>query len=367
MFDGLKTIHRSALQMGLRTLAAQGIAWLGIAAAMRASYVHFEWMHPERNWGLLLLGGWSLYSALRPSRGPVMQRNARHLNVKPPAWQQWAILAPGTLRTAALGLLVLASAQPQSNSSIENMTREGIDIVLAMDVSVSMLSKDLKPNRLEASKSVAYEFVSGRPHDRVGLVVYEGESYTQVPLTTDHRIVLDGIQHINSGRVEGGTAIGMGLATAVNRLRKSDAKSRVIILFTDGENNAGQVNPRDAAQLAKIQGVRVYTIGLGTIGKAKSPVRMYADGSFEYDWVDVRIDEAVLRDIADATGGKYFRATSKAKLREIYEEIDALEKTRFNVFRYNKRTEEFAAFAWLALLLLSIEALFAHTLFRTLP
>jgi len=353
--------------MGLRQLASQGLAWLGIAVALRTAFAHFEWLHPERFWALVVLGAWSLFSVFRPARGPVMQRNTHHLNIKPPMWHQWAVLAPGTLRTAAMGLLILAAAQPQSTSSIENMTREGIDIVLAMDVSVSMLSKDLKPNRLEASKSVAHEFVSGRPHDRVGLVVYEGESYTQVPLTTDHRVVLDGIDHINSGRVEGGTAIGMGLATAVNRLRKSDAKSRVIILFTDGENNTGQINPRDAAQLAKIQGIRVYTIGVGTIGKAKSPVRKYPDGTFEYDWLDVRIDEDVLRDIADETGGKYFRATSKAKLREIYEEIDALEKTRFNVFRYNKRTEEFSSFAWLALLLLGLEAIFSHTLFRSLP
>jgi Ca-activated chloride channel family protein len=363
----LDHVHRSALRMGLRELTGQAVAWTAIAGAWRAATAQFEWSHSEYLWGLVIVGLWSLYAVLKPGRSTVRLQNTRHLNIALPAGPQWAVVLPSALRTAAMGLLLISAAGPQSTSSVENMTREGIDIILAMDVSVSMLSKDLKPNRLEASRSVAYEFVSSRPHDRVGLVVYEGESYTQVPLTTDHRVVLDGIDNINSGRVEGGTAIGMGLATAVSRLRKSEAKSRVIILFTDGENNAGQVNPRDAAQLAKIQGIRVYTIGLGSIGKAKSPVRMNPDHTYEYDWVDVKIDEPVLRDIASATGGRYFRATSKSKLREIYAEIDALEKTRFNVFRYNKRTEKFARFAWIGLLLLGLEALLRHTLFRELP
>ena len=247
------------------------------------------------------------------------------------------------------------------------MTREGIDIVMAMDVSASMLSKDFRPNRLEAAKKVAREFVEDRPYDRVGVVVYEGESFTRVPLTTDHRVVVDGLDGLETGMVEGGTAIGMGLATAVNRLRKSDAKSKVVILITDGENNAGQIEPLDAAQLASLESIRVYTIGVGTVGKAKSPVRKRPDGSFIYDWVEVNIDEGTLQSIAQETGGRYFRATSGNKLREVYEEIDTLEKTRFNVFRYNKRTEEFPLLGWLTLMVLGTEALVRHLFLRSLP
>jgi len=351
----------------LKQAAAQGAAWAVMGMVFLALDRRFEWAAPTAFWWGTAVVGWSLWRIAQPMVAPAFRINLRHLDLTPPRRDQWIPLVPDGLRTLALGLIVLVLARPQSSSSIENMTREGIDIVMAMDASASMLSKDFRPNRLEAAKAVASEFVEDRPFDRVGVVVYEGESFTQVPLTTDHRVVQDGLNALETGRVEGGTAIGMGLATAVNRLRKSDAKSKVVILITDGENNSGQIEPQDAAQLARLESIRVYTVGVGTIGRAKSPVRQRPDGSYIYDWVEVNIDEPTLKSIAQETGGRYFRATSGDKLKEIYTEIDALEKTRFNVFRYNKKTEEFAWFGWSALLLLAAEALCRHVLFRSLP
>jgi Ca-activated chloride channel family protein len=272
---------------------------------------------------------------------------------------------PFAARTLALVYLGTAASGPQSASSIEDLEREGIDIVLALDVSASMLSKDFSPNRLEEAKEVAQEFVEGRPHDRIGVVAYEGEAFTQVPLTTDIRVVLESIDELSTGKLAPGTAVGMGLATAVNRLRTSDSPSKVIVLLTDGENNTGSIEPRDAAQLAEIEGIRVYTIGVGTIGKAKSPVQKVGN-EYIYDWVDVKIDEPSLKAIAASTGGAYFRATSGEKLREIYREIDAMEKARFQVLRYNQRTEEFRFFGVLALASLIGELLLRSFLFRSL-
>jgi Ca-activated chloride channel family protein len=267
---------------------------------------------------------------------------------------------PFALRGLALLLLAAAAARPQSSSSIEDLTREGIDIVLALDLSASMLSKDFDPDRLEASKEVAMQFVESRPDDRIGVVAYEGEAFTQVPLTTDQRVVMNGIESLETGLLTGGTAIGMGLATAVTRLRDSEAESKVIILLTDGVNNSGSIEPVDAAQLAKLNNIRVYTIGVGTIGKARSPIAKNGN-RYRYDWVEVKIDEDVLKTIARETGGRYFRATNEEKLAAIYNEIDELEKTRFNVLRYNQKTEEFLPFALLAAL-----ALLAEFLCRTL-
>ncbi len=350
-----------------RQAAVQGAAWAAILGVFAIASRRLEWAAPEALWWGLAVVAWSLWKVLQPSSIPAFRINLQHLNLTPPRRDQWIPLAPDALRTLALGLIVAVIARPQSSSSVENMTREGIDIVMAMDASASMLSKDFRPNRLEAAKQVAKDFVEDRPFDRVGVVVYEGESFTQVPLTTDHRVVMDGLDGLETGRVEGGTAIGMGLATAVNRLRKSDAKSKVVILITDGENNRGQIEPLDAAQLARLESVRVYTVGVGTIGKAKSPVRQRPDGSYIYDWVEVNIDEPTLKGIAEQTGGRYFRATSGEKLQEIYTEIDTLEKTRFNVFRYNKKTEEFPLFGWMAVFLLGAEAVFRHLFIRTLP
>ena len=351
----------------LKQAAAQGAAWAVVGMVFLALDRRFEWAAPTAFWWGTAVVGWSLWRIAQPMVAPAFRINLRHLDLTPPRRDQWIPLVPDGLRTLALGLIVLVLARPQSSSSIENMTREGIDIVMAMDASASMLSKDFRPNRLEAAKAVASEFVEDRPFDRVGVVVYEGESFTQVPLTTDHRVVQDGLNALETGRVEGGTAIGMGLATAVNRLRKSDAKSKVVILITDGENNSGQIEPQDAAQLARLESIRVYTVGVGTIGRAKSPVRQRPDGSYIYDWVEVNIDEPTLKSIAQETGGRYFRATSGDKLKEIYTEIDALEKTRFNVFRYNKKTEEFPLVGWFALACLAAEAVVRHLLIRSLP
>ncbi|MCB0760928.1 MAG: VWA domain-containing protein [Flavobacteriales bacterium] len=285
----------------------------------------------------------------------------------PESWLGYARHALHLVRMAVFALLILALARPQSATSHENLTREGIDIVLAMDLSASMLSKDFKPNRLDNSKEVAAEFVAERPYDRVGLVVYEGESFTEVPLTTDHRVVLEKLSQLRSGLVEGGTAIGMGLATAVSRLKNSEAKSKVIILLTDGVNNRGTIQPIDAARIAEAFGIRVYTIGVGSRGEAPTPVAIRPDGSYVYELRPVEIDEEVLEEIAKMTGGAYFRATSKEKLENIYDEIDTLEKTKFNVTQYQQHTEEFKPFLWWAIVLLLIDFGLQQTLFRSTP
>lgn len=279
--------------------------------------------------------------------------------------KNWVVEVPFALRTLAMGLLVVTLARPQTSDSVEDMTSEGIDLVLAMDVSVSMLSKDFKPNRLEQSKEVAEAFIDQRPHDRIGIVAYEGEAFTQVPVTTDHVVVKNGIKGLKTGMLEGGTAIGMGLATAVNRLRQSDAKSKVIIILTDGMNNAGQIEPIDAAQLAELNDIRIYTIGVGTIGKAFSPVAIMGN-EYKYDWVDVQIDEDVLIKIAERTDGKYFRATNADKLASIYDEIDELEKTRFNVMRYQRKTEAYLHYLLIAVAALLLERALRFTLIRSI-
>ena len=233
------------------------------------------------------------------------------------------------LRLTAIGLIIVALARPQNRSSFKDVQTEGIDIVLAMDISSSMLAQDFKPNRIEASKQIAMEFIDGRPNDRIGLVIFSGESFTQCPLTTDHAVIKNMFAGIKTGMINDGTAIGMGLSTALNRIHNSNAKSKVVILLTDGVNNQGSIAPLTAAEIAKTFGVRVYTIGIGTLGKALSPVARYPDGSFEYDYIDVEIDETMLTQMADMTGGKYFRATGNSKLKQIYQEIDKLEKTKF--------------------------------------
>ncbi|MBT8259922.1 MAG: VWA domain-containing protein, partial [Bacteroidia bacterium] len=241
-----------------------------------------------------------------------------------------------------------------------------IDIIIAIDVSASMLAKDLKPNRLEALKNVAAEFINGRPNDRIGLVEYAGESYTKTPITSDKGIVLRSLKEIKYNNIiEGGTAIGMGLATAVNRIKDSEAKSKVIILLTDGVNNSGFIDPQTASELAVEYGVKTYTIGLGTNGMALSPIAMSRDGKFQYGRVQVEIDEDLLKEIANATGGKYFRATNNKKLKEIYKEIDKLEKTDVDEFKFYNYEEKFRPIVLLAGLFLLIELLLKFTIFRS--
>ena len=257
---------------------------------------------------------------------------------------------PQIFNIVAICLLIIALARPQSSTNWEESTTEGIDIVLSMDISGSMLAEDLKPNRLEASKDVAVDFISKRVNDRIGLVIFSGESFTQCPLTTDHNVLINLFKDVKSGMVEDGTAIGMGLATAVNRLKDSDAISKIIILLTDGVNNKGVVAPFTAAEIAKQFGIRVYTIGVGTEGYAPYPFQ--TPFGVQYQDVEVQIDEETLQNIATVTDGKYFRATNNSKLKEIYKDIDKLEKSKIQVTEFHKRSEEFSTFAIPAFIIL---------------
>lgn len=265
----------------------------------------------------------------------------------------------------AIAFFVVVLARPQSSSNWENVTTEGIDIIISLDISSSMLARDFSPDRLEAAKNVAMEFISGREYDRMGFVVFAGEAFTQCPLTTDRAVLLNLFKDIQSGLIEDGTAIGNGLATAVSRLKDSEAVSRVVILLTDGENNRGEVAPMTAAEIAKTFGIRVYTVGVGTVGTAPYPVQ--TPFGIELRDMEVKIDEDLLTQIASITGGQYFRATSNKKLEEIYREIDKLEKSKIDVQQYSRKSEEFLPFALLGALFL-IAALFLRTtIFRSIP
>lgn len=267
-----------------------------------------------------------------------------------------------------LASLIFAMARPQTSLSWEKTKTEGIDIIVSLDISVSMLAKDFQPNRLESAKDVAMEFITNRPNDRIGLVVFSGESFTQSPLTTDQRILLNLFSTVQiNDAIDGGTAIGNGLATAVNRLRESDAKSKVIILLTDGENNRGTIAPETASELAEKFGIKVYTIGMGTMGTARAPVGITPGGQYVYGDTPVTIDENLLRSIAQKTGGKYFRATNTSKLREIYKEIDQLEKTEIQKDRHTQYNEAFHLFGFLALGLLSLYLLLKLWILKTTP
>jgi Ca-activated chloride channel family protein len=271
------------------------------------------------------------------------------------------------LKMLALVLLTIAMARPRTVDVTTKVKKtEGIDIIMAVDISSSMLARDLEPNRLEALKKVAINFIEGRPNDRIGLVIYAGESYTKTPLTTDKSIIFNAINDLEySQNIEGGTAIGMGLATSVNKLKDSKAESKVIILLTDGENNAGFIDPKTATQLATEYDIKTYTIGVGSNGMALSPVGIKANGQFEYRNREVKIDEALLKIIAESNGGKYFRATDNQKFEAIYEEIDALEKTEIEEFKFYNYDEKYRIFLILAGGLLLIEFLLKHTLFRS--
>ena len=268
-------------------------------------------------------------------------------------------------RVIAYALLVIAIARPQSSEvNTETLSKEGIDIMLSMDVSTSMKAEDFRPNRLEAAKKIAIEFVEGRKNDRVGVVVYAGESFTQCPLTTDHKVVKNLLREVKDGLIEDGTAIGMGLATAVSRLKDSKAKSKVAILLTDGMNNKGFIDPLTAADLAQQNGIRVYTIGIGKYGKAPYPVKDVWGNKRKVD-IDVEIDEDLLKGISEKTNGKYFRANNNDKLRDIYKEIEALEKTEIEELKFYNFEEKFRSYALVALILLGIDSLMRFTLLRS--
>lgn len=287
----------------------------------------------------------------------------------PRSWRQRLRHILFVFRVLALILLTVALARPQSTSRGENISTEGIDIVLVTDISGSMLAEDFRPNRIEAAKKVATEFIEGRQNDRIGLVIFSGESFTQCPLTLDHAVVVNLLSQVKSGMIEDGTAIGMGLATAVSRLKDSPdkvgTKSRVIILLTDGVNNRGFIDPLTAAGIAQSFGIRVYTIGVGTIGMAPYPVQ--TPFGTQYQNVPVEIDETLLQKIAEQTGGKYFRATDNRKLKAIYDEIDKLEKTKIEVTQFRRHTEEFYSAGMLAGLFLLLELILGQTVFRKIP
>ncbi len=269
------------------------------------------------------------------------------------------------LRALSVGFLIIALARPQNTNSWQKDSIEGIDIMLAMDVSGSMQAMDFKPNRLEAAKDVAISFINNRPNDNIGMVTFAGESFTQCPLTTDHTVLLNMVQDLQMGVLDDGTAIGMGLATAVNRLKDSKAKSRVVILLTDGSNNMGDITPRMAADIARTFGIRVYTVGVGTRGEAPFPIQ--TEFGVRIQNVPVDIDEPTLDGIAEVSGGKYFRAVDNETLNEIYKEIDKLEKTRLMTKSFKAYEEKYFVYALIAFLLLLTEFLLRNTLLRSNP
>lgn len=278
--------------------------------------------------------------------------------------------APFLLRIITIIMIILILARPQTTDNWQNSEIEGIDIMLAMDVSTSMLAEDLRPNRIEAAKEVATEFINGRPNDNIGLTIFAGEAFTQCPLTVDHAVLLNLFNGIKcdiaqKGLIEDGTAIGMGVANAVSRLKDSKAKSKVIILLTDGSNNRGDISPSTAADIAKQFGIRVYTIGVGTNGTAPYPMPTYA--GVQYVNVPVEIDEKTLTEIAGATDGNYFRATSTDKLKAVYKEIDQLEKTKLNVKEFSTREEEYQIFAIIAFICILLEIILRNTLLKKIP
>ena len=283
----------------------------------------------------------------------------------PKSWKTYFRHIVFVLEIVAISLFIIALARPQSSSKSQKVNVEGIDIVLAMDISSSMLACDLKPDRLEASKIVASDFVEGRPGDRMGLIVFSGETFTQVPLTTDHAMMLNMLKDMKCGMLEDGTAIGDGLASAVSRLKDSEAISKVVILLTDGDNNAGSIDPSTAAEMAKLFGIRVYTIGAGTRGMAPYPVQTQF-GGVRYQQVEVNINEPLLQEIADVTGGKYFRAESKEKLQQIYDEIDKMERSKIEMTEFKRLHEEFYPFVMLGLASLILAFILKNTIFKSI-
>ena len=311
------------------------------------------------------------YVMKRKKTEPTLQVSTTRMYMKAPkSWKIYLLHAPFVLRTVAIIMVILILARPQTTDNWQNTEIEGIDIMLAVDVSTSMLAEDLKPNRLEAAKQVASEFINGRPNDNIGLTIFAGESFTQCPLTVDHGVLLNLFNSIKGdiaqrGLIEDGTAIGMGIANAVTRLKDSKAKSKVIILLTDGSNNRGDISPLTAAEIAKQFGIRIYTIGVGTNGTAPYSMQTYA--GTQYVNVPVEIDEKTLTEIAGTTNGNYFRATSNSKLKEVYQEIDKLEKTKLNVKEFSKREEEYQVFAWIAFFCILLELLLRNSVLKKIP
>lgn len=326
-----------------------------------------EFAHPYFFWLLLLIPLAILWYIFKRKKETAALKisSLQGFNIRPSVLPKFKPVL-FVIRMLGLAALVIAMARPQTvDISTKTKTNKGIDIVMAIDVSSSMLARDLEPYRLEALKEVAIDFVNGRPSDRIGLVIYAGESFTKTPITSDKRIVQRGLRDISfDGIIEDGTAIGMGLATSVNRLKESRAESKVIILLTDGVNNSGFIDPKIAAELAVEFGIKVYTIGIGTNGYALAPIGILPNGKFRYGQKQVEIDEKLLQEIADETGGLYFRATDNEKLEEIYGEINKLEKTEVEEFKYTNYEEKYRTWVLLAMGFLVFEWLLRITIFR---
>jgi Ca-activated chloride channel homolog len=317
-------------------------------------------------WLLLLIPGIIAYYILRQQKtSPSLQMpGLKQFEKSGETFRNYLRHILFVLRTITIALLIIVLARPQKTDKFQNSTTEGIDIILTLDISGSMLARDFKPDRLEASKDVATEFISGRPYDRIGLVVFSRESFTQCPLTTDHAVLINLMREVKSGMIDDGTALGNGLATAVSRIKDSQAKSKVIILLTDGVNNMGDVAPATAADIAKTFGIRVYTIGVGTQGTAPYPVQ--TPFGMQYQIMPVEIDEAILKDIATKTGGRYFRATDNNKLVQVYSEIDKLEKSKIDERQFTRREEKFLFPALIAFILLALEIITRQTFYKNL-
>jgi len=300
----------------------------------------------------------TIYSAIQVSE------TSRYRNA-PKTFRNYLVHGPFVLRTLAFILLVIILARPQYTNSWKDNQTEGIDIMLAIDVSTSMLAEDLKPNRLEAAKKVAKEFINGRPYDNIGLTIFSAEAFTQCPLTLDHGVLLNLFSGVSTGVLEDGTAVGMGIANAVSKLKESKAKSKVLILLTDGTNNIGDISPLTAADIAASFGIRVYTIGVGTNGMAPYPMPTAA--GTQYVNIPVEIDETTLRKIASTTGADYYRAQSTSKLQEVYHQIDQMERTKMRVTSYSKREEAYQVFAILLVLVLLGEVILRETILKKIP
>ena len=322
---------------------------------------------PELFYLLLGLIPMIVWYVLRQSKAKasIQISTIESLKKVPLTWKHALRHAAFVLQIAVLALLITCLARPQSSDSWQNQTIEGIDIMIALDMSSSMLARDFQPDRLGAAKSVAIEFVSGRMFDRIGLVVFSAESFTQCPLTTDRAVLINLFNNLESGLLEDGTAIGLGLANAVSRLKDSEAKSKVVILLTDGENNRGEIAPITAAEIAKTYGIRVYTIGVGSIGMAPYPIQ--TPFGIQIRDVEVKIDERTMTEIADITGGKYFRATDNKTLIAIYKEIDRLERTKIENKEFSKKNEEYRKYAIGALVLALVAMILQFVVFRHIP
>ncbi len=326
-----------------------------------------EFLHPEYLYLLLLLIPLTVWYILRLSKTQASFRLAstNAFNGMKSGFRVYMRHFPFLLRLLSLALVIVVIARPQSVSSWEESETQGIDIVLALDVSGSMLSQDLQPDRLQAAKKVAAEFITDRNNDNIGLVIFAGESFTQCPLTTDHKVLLNLLNEINFGMIDDGTAIGLGLATSVNRLKESQSQSKVVILLTDGTNNSGQIAPLTAADLARSYGIRVYTVGVGTKGMAPTPVN--TPFGIRMQNMPVDIDEETLTEIAAMTGGQYFRAQDTEGLRQVYNEIDEMEKYLISVQNVTRRQELFLPWALAALALILLELLLRRTWLRSIP